>query len=213
MKRLEHLAAPLLSNRDGRQCTRVHLRPQIISGDKAFSPWRWAGRSACVGARTRSRTATWPRAPRGRFVARFAAVRVRPAKSRGERWLLCEESLTDGERKYYFSNCPPTIALRPLVTLARGRRAVELQYRDLKSELGFDHFEGRSYPGWTHHAVLAAITYTFLQLERRRRTNPLPTFPEIRNVVRELIAALFFAERPQWSNLVLSFQRNPPMRI
>jgi hypothetical protein len=27
-----------------------------------------------------------------------------PGESRGERWLLCEESLTDGERKYYFSN-------------------------------------------------------------------------------------------------------------
>jgi hypothetical protein len=79
--------------------------------------------------------------------------------------------------------------------------------------LGFDHFEGRSYPGWNHHAVLTAITYTFLQLERRRRTTPLPTFPEIRNLVRELLATLFFAERPQWLNLALSFQRNPPLRI
>jgi hypothetical protein len=79
--------------------------------------------------------------------------------------------------------------------------------------LGFDHFEGRSYRGWNHPAVLAAMTYTFLQLERRRRTHPLPTFPEIRNLLRELMAALFFAERPQWSNLVLSFQRNPALRI
>jgi len=31
--------------------------------------------------------------------------------------------------------------------------------------------------------------------------------------VRELLATLFFAERPQWLNLVLSFQRNPPLRI
>ena len=156
---------------------------------------------------------TWAQGTKGPLVARFAAIRVRPAKSRGERWLLCEESLTDGERKYYFSNCPPSTSLRALVKLARGRWAVEIQYRDLKSELGFDHFDGRSYPGWNHHALLAAITYTFLQLERRRRTNPLPTFPEIRNLVRELLATLFFAERPQWLNLVLSFQRNPPLRI
>ena len=27
----------------------------------------------------------------------------------------------------------------------------------LKNELGLDHFECRSYPGWNHHAVLAAI--------------------------------------------------------
>jgi SRSO17 transposase len=156
---------------------------------------------------------TWAHGTKGPLVARFAAIRVRPAKSRGERWLLCEESLTDGERKYYFSNCPPTTSLRGLVKLARGRWAVEIQYRDLKSELGFDHFEGRSYPGWNHHAVLAAITYTFLQLERRRRTDPLPTFPEIRNLVREVMTTLFFLERPQWLNLALSFRRNPPLRI
>jgi SRSO17 transposase len=120
---------------------------------------------------------TWAHGTKGPLVARFAAIRVRPAKSRGERWLLCAESLTAGERKYYFSNCPPSASLRALVKLTRGRWAVEIQHRDLKSELGFDHFEGRSYPGWNHHAVLAAITYTFLQLERRRRTTPLRRFP------------------------------------
>jgi hypothetical protein len=40
-----------------------------------------------------------------------------------------------------------------------------------------------------------------------------PTFPEIRNLVRELMATLFLLERPQWLNLALSFQRNPPLRI
>ena len=132
----------------------------------------------------------------------------------GSLWLdVCEESLTDGDRKYYFSNLPPSTPPRTLVTLARGRWAVEIQYRDFKNELGLDHFEGRSYPGWNHHAVLGAITFTFIQLERRRRTDPLPTFPEIRNLVRELMATLFLLERPQWLNLPLSFQRNPPLRI
>ena len=78
---------------------------------------------------------------------------------------------------------------------------------------GLDHFEGRSYPGWNHHAVLAAMTFLFLQLERRRRTDPLPTFPEVRNLLREVMAALSFIERPQWLKLAISFQRNPPLRI
>jgi SRSO17 transposase len=159
------------------------------------------------------RRVTWGPGTKGPLVARFAAIRVRPVMSRAARWLLCEESLTDGERKYYVSNLPPSTPLRTLVTLARGRWAVEIQYRDFKSELGLDHFEGRSYPGWHHHAVLAAITYTFIQLERRRRTKPLPTFLEIRNLVRELLATLFLLERPQWLSLALSFQRNPPLRI
>ena len=110
--------------------------------------------------------------------------------------------------------------LRALLPVRRGVLAIDDtglprqgKFSVGKSELGFDHFEGRSYPGCNHHAVLAAITYAFLQLERRHRTNALPTFPEIRNLVRELLATLFFAERPQWLNLALSFQRNPPLRI
>ena len=155
----------------------------------------------------------WATGTKGPLVARFAAIRVRPAKSRAERWLLCEESLTDGERKYYFSNEAPAIPLRTLVALARSRWAIEVQYRDFKTELGLDHFEGRSYPGWNHHAVLAAMTFLFLQRERRRRTDPLPTFPEVRNLLREVMAALSFIERPQWLKLAISFQRNPPLRI
>ena len=134
-------------------------------------------------------------------------------KSRSERWLLCQESLVDGERQYYFSNLPPDTPLKTLVRIARSRWAIEVQYRDLKTELGLDHFEGRSYPGWNHHAVLAAMTFNFLQLERRRRRDPLPTFPEIRDLVREVMAALLWTARPGWLKLAISFQRNPPLRI
>ena len=89
----------------------------------------------------------WATGTKGPLVARFAAIRVRPAKSRGERWLLCEESLTDGERQYYFSNGPPETPRRTLAARARSRWAIEVQYRDFKTELGLDPFEGRSYPG------------------------------------------------------------------
>jgi SRSO17 transposase len=155
----------------------------------------------------------WGRGTKGPLEARFAAVRVRIPKSRSERWLLCQESLVDGERQYYFSNLPPTTPLTTLVRIARSRWAIEVQYRDLKSELGLDHFEGRSYPGWNHHAILAAMTFNFLQLERRRRREPLPTFPEIRDLVREVMAALLWTARPGWLKLAISFQRNPPLRI
>jgi SRSO17 transposase len=155
----------------------------------------------------------WGRGTKGPLEARFAAVRVRLPKSRSERWLLCQEALVDGERSYYVSNLPPATPLKTLVRIARSRWAIEVQYRDLKSELGLDHFEGRSYPGWNHHAVLAAMTFTFLQFERRRRPGPLPTFPEIRNLVREIMAALFFVEHPGWLKLANDFQRNPPLRI
>jgi len=155
----------------------------------------------------------WGQGTKGPLEARFAAVRVQIPKSRSDRWLLCQESLVDGERQYYFSNLPPTTPLKTLVRIARSRWAIEVQYRDLKSELGLDHFEGRSYPGWNHHAVLAALTFNFLQLERRRRREPLPTFPEMRDLMREVMAALLWTARPGWLKLAISFQRNPPLRI
>jgi hypothetical protein len=99
------------------------------------------------------------------------------------------------------------------VRLARSRWAIEVQYRDLKCELGLDHFEGRSYPGWQHHAILAAMTFTFVQLERRRRTTPLPTFPDIRDLLREVMVVMLWAARPGWQKIASSFQRNPPLRI
>ena len=155
----------------------------------------------------------WGHGTKGPLEARFAAVRVHLPKSRSERWWLCQESLVDGERQYYFSNLSPDTPLRTLVRIARSRWAIEVQYRDLKTELGLDHFEGRSYPGWNHHAVLAAMTVNFLQLERRRRREPLPTFPEIRDLMREVMAALLWTARPSWLKLAISFQRNPPLRI
>jgi SRSO17 transposase len=155
----------------------------------------------------------WGHGTKGPLEARFAAVRVTIPKSRSERWLLCQESLVDGDRQYYFSNLPADIPLKDLVRLARSRWAIEVQYRDLKTELGLDHFEGRSYPGWNHHAVLAAMTFNFLQLERQRRRAPPPTFPEIRDLLREVMMVMLWAARPGWQKIASSFQRNPPLRI
>ena len=163
---------------------------------------RWSLAMWMLGAR-RTRTAAeiaadlpeaawrriaWARGTKGPLAARFAALRVRPAKSRGERWLLCERSLRDEERKYYLPNLDAAASLRQLVTLVRSRWPIEQQYRELKDELGIDHFEGRSYRGWAHHTVLTAIAFTFLQLERMRSDEaPRPTLPHIRFWVRERI--------------------------
>lgn len=155
----------------------------------------------------------WGQGTKGPLVARFAALRVRPAKSRGERWLLCERSLADDERKYYLLNFDDTASLRELVTLVRSRWPVEQQYRELKDELGIDHFEGRSYRGWAHHTVLTAIAFTFLQLERRRSDDEhRPTLPHVRLWVREIMAVLYVVSNRKLLNLIVSFQRDPPLR-
>ena len=156
---------------------------------------------------------SWAEGTKGPLVARFAAVRVRPAKSRGDRWLLCERSGINNEQKYYLLNLDATASLRELVTLVRSRWPIEQPYRELKDELGLDHFEGRSYRGWGHHTVLTTVAFTFLQLERMRSDDtPRPTLPTVRFWVREIMAVLYVIGNRKLLNLMVSFQRNPPLR-
>lgn len=108
---------------------------------------------------------------------RFAAWRVRPAHrlSDGtaplaECWLLAE--WPDGEdapTKYFFSNLPAATPLRRLVRSAKGRWWVEQSYREMKDELGLDHFEGRGWVGWHHHVVLVMLAYAFVVARRRQK--------------------------------------------
>ena len=115
---------------------------------------------------------TWGTGHAGPLTAEFCTLRVRPSAGRGDRWLLCERSAPD-VRKYYLVHLPATTPLVALVALARRRWPIEQQYRELKDDLGLDHCEGRTYQGWTHHVVLTAVAFPFLQIERARATDEL----------------------------------------
>lgn len=157
-------------------------------------------------------TVTWGAGTAGPLTARFCALRVRPPTGRGERWLLCERSTAD-VRKYYLLHLPATTPLVDLVALARSRWPIEQQYRELKDDLGLDHFEGRSYPGWTHHVVLAAVAFTFLQIERGRHPDaPRPTLPVVRGWVREILGLLYIIHNRRLLGMLDSFRRHAPLR-
>ena len=64
---------------------------------------------------------------------------------------------------------PATTSLKRLVWTAHQRLAIEQQYQQLKDELGLDHFEGRTYPGWNRHVALTAVAYTF-RIKRYNKT-------------------------------------------
>jgi SRSO17 transposase len=59
-------------------------------------------------------------------------------------------------------------SLRPAVHAARGRWKIEQDYRELKDELGLDHFEGRGWLGWHHHVTLVSLAFCFLRSEQTR---------------------------------------------
>jgi SRSO17 transposase len=128
------------------------------------------------------RPVTWREGSKGKMTGRFAAWRVRPAHQLsagkvplGACWLLAEWPVgADRPAKYFFSNLPGRTSLKQLVGTAKNRWWVEHSYRELKDELGLDHFEGRSWRGWNHHVALVLLAYAFLQDVRRRRPQKVP---------------------------------------
>jgi SRSO17 transposase len=92
-----------------------------------------------------------------------------------EEWLVAE--WPDGHEQptdYWLSNLPVDTEPERLARLARLRWKIELDYKQLKGELGLDHYEGRSWLGWYHHTSLVTAAHGFLTLERQHPNHPRP---------------------------------------
>jgi len=160
------------------------------------------------------RRVTWRNGPHRAWQARFVAVRVTPVvlwrqhRPLQTYWLLCERPSrrSAAPLKWYVSNLPATTQLRTLARAAHQRWAIEQQYQQLKTELGLDHFEGRSFPGWHRHVVLTALAYTWLQQERRRGRARAPTLPVVRGVIQEILTAHFFVTTPGYLERMLKLR-------
>jgi SRSO17 transposase len=128
------------------------------------------------------RMVTWRQGTGGAMRSRFAAVRMRPAHRddwrstpRPEEWLLIEWPRTESAPiKYWLSTLPATASCADLVQLAMLRWRIERDYQELKDELGLDHFEGRGWRGFHHHASLCIAAYAFLAGERLAHFPPEP---------------------------------------
>ena len=148
---------------------RPRTRPRLAEG----SPRPVA--LAELAQAVRLRRVTWREGTKGKLSGRFAWLRVWPAQGwqkgacagQGPLWLLIEEQ-QDGTIKYAFSNLPEGTSLKKAVRLWKSRWPVEQGYQQMKEELGLDHFEGRSWRGFHHHAALVMLAYGFLLLERLR---------------------------------------------
>jgi SRSO17 transposase len=159
------------------------------------------------------RRISWRNGTNRPWTAHFTAMRVTPAHDWRRRrlapevWLLFERDLGATPRiKAYLVALPATASLRALVRLAHHRWAIEQQYLELKDEIGLDHFEGRSFPGWHRHVLLTALAYTWLQHERRRAGARLPSLPVVRAVITEVLTAHFFATHPQYLETMMKFR-------
>ncbi len=130
------------------------------------------------------RTVTFRDGPDGkRMRSRFCFLRVRAANDWEKRtpfppreeWLIVEwpkgrKAPTD----YWLSNLPADAKPERLARLARLRWKIELDYKQLKGELGLDHYEGRSWLGWYHHTAPVTAVHGFLTLERQHPNHRRP---------------------------------------
>ncbi len=129
------------------------------------------------------RPITWRQGTKGnreRLSSRFCFRRVKAANEDGTEaqdkeplWLIIE--WPEGESKptkFTLTSLPRRMPKKQIVRLLKERWRTERAYEDLKGELGLDHFEGRSFPGWHHHVSVVLCCYAFIVAEHVRHFPP-----------------------------------------
>ena len=122
--------------------------------------------------------------PTADMASRFALVQVRPANRNNPRnadgslplklalveWPEHAQEPTD----YWLTNLPTDTPIEQVVDLAKIRWRIEHDYRELKTGLGLDHFEGRTWTGWNRHVTLVALAQAFITMLRLDPKAPAP---------------------------------------
>lgn len=133
-----------------------------------------------LGAKAFRRYA-WREGTKGKKLwSRFCFRRVKVAADDGtpldERevlWLMME--WPQGETrptKFVLTSMPKRMSKKRIVRVVKERWKTERVYQEMKGELGLDHDEGRSFPGWHHHGSVAICCYAFIVAERARAFPP-----------------------------------------
>ena len=92
-------------------------------------------------------------------------------------WLVVARNVLEPDGvKFFVSNAPAGTPAEVLLHVAFNRWPVERCFEDAKTELGLDHFEGRTYDALARHLAITAVTFLFLSNVRfdRRGGKPGP---------------------------------------
>jgi SRSO17 transposase len=103
---------------------------------------------------------------KGPLVADFALLRVTAIREGlpGPRlWLVFQRTLgAKPEVTFYFSTAPCTCPPQAFIRMSGLRWPVETTLEEGKGEVGLDHNETRTWPGWHHHLSHAFLAQLFL---------------------------------------------------
>jgi SRSO17 transposase len=184
------LEAPLVTERLFRRGGRGRgrARPRLVAGSAAAHSVEYH-----LNWTPALQTQSWTKwrikdTQRGPLVWQVKHVKLVPKDERGLpgpplHLLVACNVLDPTEVKYFVSNAPADTPLSELLLVAFSRWHIERCFEDQKTELGFDHFEGRSYLGLKRHQAVTAVSHLFLaQVQRQLRgekpgTDGLPSAP------------------------------------
>jgi SRSO17 transposase len=110
--------------------------------------------------------ATIKEGSKGPIVCDFACLpvsEVREGLPGPQVWLVIRRNLAHPAlHKFFFSNAPASTPLLEFVRLSGMRWPIETIFEEAKGEVGFDHYEMRSWLGWHHHMLLVSLAHHFL---------------------------------------------------
>ena len=154
-----------------------HAQVRIACCDGTLSDVMNVATVADVLGAKEYRKTTWRQGTRRALHSRFAAVRVHVVNhgqfDSNEQWLLIERpDINQAPVHYTLSTLPKSLSRKQLVRRIKQRWRIERTYEDMKGELGLDHYEGRSYPGWHHHVTVVLACYAFAVAERAQAFSP-----------------------------------------
>lgn len=107
---------------------------------------------------------------KGPIIAEVTRVRViesREGMPGKERWLFIRK-YPDGKMKLAMSNAPKNISLQKMIKASTKRWPIEQCFEEGKENLGMDHYEHRSWPGWHRHMLFVFLAQLFLLRLRYR---------------------------------------------
>ncbi|MDQ3707252.1 MAG: IS701 family transposase [Chloroflexota bacterium] len=128
-----------------------------------FNEANWQRLSAGMGSKG-ERLFDWAWVSTSELTVESSAVGLGPVIEEGfERWVLARRSLDDPTDIAYFTVfAPQTTPFESVVQVAGARWTIEVGFKTAKGEVGLDHYEVRSWPGWYRHITLALLAHAFL---------------------------------------------------
>lgn len=119
-------------------------------------------------------TVSWREGPGNLRSSRFGAVRVRYADSSAcwarlqpMQWLLLQWPVGEPEpTRYWLSTMPEETPISELVAAAHYHWRTDRDHEELRQDFGLDHYSGRGWRGFHHHATLCTASYGFHLAER-----------------------------------------------